>query len=372
MPRPLSDQVVVITGASSGIGRKTAIEFAKRGSSVVLAARNEIALQETSFQVTRHGGIPHVVVTDVSDWEQVQHLARETVDRFGRIDTWVNVASIAEYATIQQTTIDEFQRIMDVNFMGVVHGTKAALPWLREQGHGTIINVGSVLSEVYVPMLGAYTAAKHAVKGFTDTLRLELEHERSGIHVVLVLPSSINTPFFYHARSKIGTLPQPLPPAYKPDIAAKAIVHAAEHPQREIVIGGAVRLFITLEHLSRTLYDAMIYAVGFTAQKSGRPDDGRDNLYEPYGDTGSVEADFDNLTLPSSLYTSLLELHPNVRRVLIFALVGGAIVLLAGPNQPQPRRKYIIRPPERKPDTVFARVFGESIQNLRHTLEERR
>src|SRR5215213_3791692 len=144
MPRPLSDQVVVITGASSGIGRKTAIEFAKRGSSVILAARNEIALQDVSFQVTRHGGIPHVVVTDVSDWEQVQHLARETVDRFGRIDTWINVASIAEYATIQETTIDEFQRIMNVNFMGVVHGTKAALPWLREQGGGMIINVGSV------------------------------------------------------------------------------------------------------------------------------------------------------------------------------------------------------------------------------------
>jgi len=257
---------------------------------------------------------------------------------------------------------------MDVNFMGVVHGSKAAMAWMKDAGEGTIINVGSVVSEIYVPMLSAYTAAKHAVKGFTDTLRLEMEHDRTGINIVLVLPASINTPFFNHARSKMGQLPQPLPPAYNVNIAAQAIVYAAEHPRREIVVGGAGRLFIVMEQMSRTLYDAMMLAIGYRAQKSGRPDDNKDNLNEIPTDTGSRRGDFDYLTFQSSPFTQIQELHPNLRRILVFALVGGAIALLAMPSKQPTRRKYVMHP--RRQKSFFDKVIdSEPVRNFRHNVE---
>lgn len=335
MSKPLHDQIVVITGASSGIGRQTAIDFAQHGALVVLAARNEMALQETAAEVIRRGGQAHVVVTDVAQWDQTQNLAREAIARFGRIDTWVNNASVAEYASIEQTTIEEFARIMDVNYMGVVHGTKAALPWMIEQGGGTIINVGSILSEVYVPFLGAYTAAKHAVKGFTDTLRLELAHDRSSINVVLIMPATINTPFFNHARSKLGVLPRPFPPAYPPDIVARSIVYAAQHPQREIIVGGAGRMLITLEKISRTAFDGVLLfgGFGFDAQRSVRTDDGLDNLDDPGFELGRVTGDFDNVTLPSSVYTDALELHPLLARLVALVFIGGTVALLTLPSR---------------------------------------
>jgi NAD(P)-dependent dehydrogenase (short-subunit alcohol dehydrogenase family) len=248
--RPISEQVVVITGASSGIGRETAIQFGQQGASVVLAARNETALREVEKEVERLGGQPQVVVTDVAEWEQVKRLAREAIERFGRIDTWVNNAAASEYATIEEMTVEEIERQIQVILMSQIYGMKAALPHLKRQGQGTIINNASGLAKRSVPLQGAYCAAKHGIKGFTDTLRMELEHERSGVNVTLLMPSSINTPLFDHARSKLGVEPMPIPPVYEPRVVAEAILFAAEHPRRDIVVGGAGKMLDVMERIS--------------------------------------------------------------------------------------------------------------------------
>ncbi len=174
MPRELGDSVVIITGASSGIGRETAIQFGRRGASVVLAARNETALGEVEKEVERLGGRAHVVVTDVAEWDQVDRLAQKAVDRFGRIDTWVNNAATSEYATVEEMTVEEIERVVQVTLMSQIYGMKAALPHMKRQGQGTIVNNASILAKRSVPLQSAYCAAKHGVKGYTEALRLEL------------------------------------------------------------------------------------------------------------------------------------------------------------------------------------------------------
>ncbi len=300
--RTISEQVVVITGASSGIGRETAIQFGRRGASVVLAARNEEALREVAREVERLGGGAHVVTTDVAEWDQVDRLAQEAMNRFGRIDTWVNNAAASVYATVEEMTIEEIERQIQVILVSQLYGMKAALPHLKRQGQGTIINNASGLAKRSVPLQGPYCAAKHGIKGFTDTLRMELEHERSGITVTLLMPSSVNTPFFGHARSRLGVRPMPIPPAYEPEVVAEAILFAAEHPRRDIVVGSAGKMLEVMERISPSLLDRLMLARGamFELQKTHRPDDGRDNLFEPVGGTGSTTGDFGRLSSAGS------------------------------------------------------------------------
>jgi short-subunit dehydrogenase len=311
MPESVRNQVVVITGASSGIGRATALKFGKAGAKVVLAARNEIALHEVARQVEEAGGQALAVQTDVAHWEQVKRLADTAVETFDRIDTWVNNAGVGIYATAEETSPEEAQQLMQINFMGVVHGVTAALPYMKRQGNGTIINVGSVESMRALPYHSVYSASKHAVKGYTEALRMELEREKSGIHVTLVMPAGINTPFFNHARSKLGYKPMPAPPAYSPELVASAIVSAAQHPQRDIYVGGASFLFGFLERLNPTLTDKMMTTGGamFRLQRTNEPDNGLDILYEPSIGTGRIEGDFGHITKPS-MYTPIFELMP--------------------------------------------------------------
>src|SRR3954447_10634076 len=290
MTRPLRDQVVVVTGASSGIGRATAALLGEKGAAVVLAARNREALDNAAAETERAGGRALAVVTDVAEWDQVQALAAAAVQRFGRIDTWVNDAAISAYGTVEQMEVDEIQRIVQVNLMGQVHGMKAALAQMREQGgKGTIINVASALAERAVPLQAAYCATKHGIKGFTEALRVELEHEHSGITITLVLPSSINTPLFAHARSKLGVKPMPIPPIYEPRVVAEALVFACVHPRREIVVGGAGKALVLGERLSASLLDRYMLFRGqmFNKQKTTQPDDGQDNLFQPSRGSGS-------------------------------------------------------------------------------------
>lgn len=328
--RPISEQVVVITGASSGIGRETALQFAGKGASVVLAARNEQGLNEVKQEVERLGGKAHVVVTDTAEWEQVSKLATEAEAEFGRIDTWVNNASVSQYATVEEMEVEEIDRVIRVNLMGQVHGVKAVLPIMKRQGKGTIINVASVLAERSVPLQSAYCAAKHGIKGFTEALRLELEHEKSGINVTLILPSSINTPLFNHARSKLGVTPMPIPPIYEPRVVAESILFAAEYPRRDIVVGGAGKAMIFLERLSPTLADKFMLRKGqmWKKQKTDRPDNGQDNLDEPIIEPGSVEGDFGQKSKSVSLYTRHLEQYPNRKRMLLGALLLTTATLL--------------------------------------------
>lgn len=329
MVKELSEQVVVLVGASSGIGRETARQLGEKGATVVLAARNGDALREVADEVRELGGQAHVVVTDVAEWGQVQNLASEAVERFGRIDTWINDAAIAVYATVEGTSVTEFDRVMDVNYMGQVHGIKAALPVMLAQGYGTIINVGSVESYRALPYHGAYTASKHAVKGLTDALRLEMEHEKTGVEVVGIFPASVNTPFFSHARSRLGTKPAPPQPVYTPESVAAAIVSAAARPQRDVYVGGGSKLMRTLEFLSPRLTDRFMRTGGmmFRAQKSGRPDDGRDNFYEPMRDIAGVHGEYEAKSRPS-VYTRVFEITPRWARVAVPALIAGAAGLM--------------------------------------------
>lgn len=325
--RPLSDQVVVVTGASSGIGRETCLQLARGGARITALARGKEALDTLAEEVTRIGGEILAIPLDVAEWPAVEGAAEQTVKRFGRIDTWVNNAAVSVYATIEDLTVDEIHRVTEVNYLGQVHGVKAALPHLRAGGGGTIINVGSALSERAVPLQAAYVAAKHAIKGFTEALRVEMQREGSGINVVLVEPSSMNTPLFDHARSKVGVRPVPIPPIYEPRVTAEAIVHAAQEPIPVIATGGASKAFTVVQRLNPRLLDwwQLRGDSGVRDQLGDEPDDGQDNLEQPVATAGSVTGRFGRQSKASSLYTEMFELHPERKAA---AAVGGLAALM--------------------------------------------
>jgi short-subunit dehydrogenase len=320
MPRPVGDQVVVITGASSGIGRETALEFGRRGATVVVAARNDEALEEVARQVERLGGRAEAVATDVGEWKEVDRLAARAKERFERIDTWINNAAVSEYATVEQMTIPEIDRIIQVNLMGQIYGVKAVLPHFIERGEGTIVNVGSALSERAIPLQSVYCASKHGLLGFTEALRLELARDHPGITVTLVMPSSINTPLFRFARSKMGQKPMPVPPVYEPSVAAEAIVFVAEHPRRDVVVGGSGKLMTLADRLNPRLVDWYMLQGDrlVKQQQTGEPDVPQDNLFEPVPGKGATTGDFGDRSKSTSLYTRHVDLYP-ARRTALFA-----------------------------------------------------
>jgi short-subunit dehydrogenase len=325
MVRDIADQVVVLTGAGSGIGRETAREFAGHGARLVLAGRNADALASLAQEVERLGGVALAVPIDVSDAVQVTALADRAVQRFGRIDTWVNNAGVSTYGTVEQTDVAEIRRVIEVDLLGEIHGMKAALPHLRRTG-GTLINVSSTLGKRAVPLQAAYCAAKHGVVAFGEALRLELRHDQIPVHVVDVLPSSINTPLFEHARSKLGVRPRPIPPVYEPRVVAEAIVGAARRPVRQVYAGGAGRLLELGQRISPALVDWFLAGPGriVAQQRTDEPDDGRDNLDRP--GWGETTGQFGERSKSVSLYTRWLGLHPGRS---VAALAGlGAIGLL--------------------------------------------
>ena len=327
MGRPLNEQVVVVTGASQGIGRATALALAERGASVVAGARNEEALHELVRQVEDRGGRAESVVTDVAEPEQVERLAQRAVERFGRIDTWVNNAAVSIYASVEQLEPDEMERLVRVNLLGTMFGARAAIPHVRRAGGGAIVNVGSALSDRAIPLQSAYVASKHAIAGFSEALRLELMQSDPGIDVVLVMPSSMNTPLFTFARSKLGVQPMPVPPVYEPQVVAEAICHAAEHGGREIVVGGWGKLLTVAQWLSPTLLDRYMLQNGraWRDQMTNRPQDARDNLFEASVGPGSTTGQFGEGSKPTSLYTTHLELHPMRKRIALGALLAGVL-----------------------------------------------
>lgn len=330
MTKPLQDQVVVVTGASQGIGRETSLELAERGASVVVAARNEDALRTLADEIEGMGGQAEVVVADVGEFDQVQRIGERAIERFGRVDTWINNAAISAYATVEQLEPEEMDRLVRVNLLGIMYGCRVAVAQMKPRREGTIINVGSALSERAVPLQSVYVATKHGVAGFTEALRLELMHEEAGIDVVLILPSSINTPLFNFARSKLGVQPMPVPPVYEPKVVAQAICHAAEHGGREIVVGGWGKLLTIAQRLSPSLLDRYMLQGdrAFKQQQTHRPDDRRDNLFQPSQGPGSVTGEFGEGAKPTSVYTSALELHPYRKRLAVAALLLGTVALI--------------------------------------------
>ena len=325
----LDRHVAVITGASSGIGRATAQLFAGRGACVVLAARGLPALEATAAEVEAAGGQALVVQTDVTQVEQVQALAVAALERFGRIDTWVNGASVATYGDLIDVPTADIAQTVQINLMGQVHGLKAALTVMRAQGRGTVIAISSGLGARAVPLQAPYCASKRAVIALMESVRMEEERAKSGVRLTTVLPSSVNTPLFDHALSTMGVRPAPVPPTYQPEVVARAIVFAATHPRRDVYVGAAARQLDLLERLSPALTDRLLATGGqvFRRQQRRRePDAGQSNLHRPSDeDSGSVHGQFGRLALRHSVYTGSFGRHPNAGRLATAAALGIAV-----------------------------------------------
>lgn len=293
MPKKLQDQVIVITGASSGIGRVTARAAAEAGARVVLAARNVRDLESLEEEIIREGGEALVVMTDVSDEEQVKKLIEQAVERFGRIDTFVANAGVSAYSEFVDQPLDEFRRIVEVNFFGQVNCAKHALPVLRASS-GAFISVGSTLSDRGIPLQGAYCASKHALKGWIDSLRVELKHRGWPVRITLIKPSSINTPLFTKARTRLGVQPQPIAPVYDPALAASAILRSAQSNERDVFVGGGGKALSAAERASPKLVDLQQLRSGFDGQMTTWPkaEDAPDNLFEPVTYDGGERGEF--------------------------------------------------------------------------------
>jgi NAD(P)-dependent dehydrogenase (short-subunit alcohol dehydrogenase family) len=283
MPKPLDESVVVITGASSGIGRATALACARRGATVVLAARRADALQEAAAECEALGGTALAVPTDVTDEEAVRGLARRAVERFGRIDAWVNNAGAYVLGTFESIPPDVFRRVIETNLLGVVHGTRAVLPIFRGQGGGVLVNVASVNGKVGSAYASAYCASKFGVLGFTECVRQEQEVLGEGdIRVCAVLPAAMNTPLFAQAANYTGRAIRPIEPVYDPEAVAGAIVGLIEHPEREVVVGGAGKQMILMRRLAPGLFDRMTARHVEATQLTDRPaPNSPGNLFTP-------------------------------------------------------------------------------------------
>jgi NAD(P)-dependent dehydrogenase (short-subunit alcohol dehydrogenase family) len=299
----LEDQVMVITGGTSGIGLATAKRAAARGARVVLCSRNEPELRDTVSAIQEQGGTARSVVADVATQEDLERLAATAIEEFGTIDTWVNNAGVSFYGNLMEVAIEDMRRLFEVNFWGTVYGARAAVSRLRGSG-GALINIGSVVSDRAIPLQGAYSASKHAVKGFTDALRMELDAEGAPISVTLIKPSTIDTPYFQHAKNYMTVEPKPPAPVYAPEVVANAVLRAAEHPVRDITIGGGARLITALGSALPRLTDFYMERAMFDSQRSDVPSKERPgNLYVHSPDEGSERGGYSGHVRESSVYT---------------------------------------------------------------------
>ena len=325
---PLEEQVVVITGASSGIGLLTAKQAAAQGARVVLVARNVTDLEHAVADIRRRGGRAIHVVADVVDESHVERIADTARHQFGRIDTWVNNAAVSMYGRVMELTIEDMRRQMDVNYWGYVYGARTAVRSMRERG-GALINVASALADRAIPLQVNYCAAKHAIKAFTDGLRMELEEEGVAISVTLVKPASIDTPFFDKAKTYLGVEPQPVPPVYAPEVVSEVILHAAQHPIRELIAGGSGAKLSAARFTPR-LADLYMERWTFDSQRTDTPVNGRpDNLYEPVADDGGERGrNWSGHTRGSSVYTKAF-LHPRRTLAVLGAVIAGVVAASA-------------------------------------------
>jgi NAD(P)-dependent dehydrogenase (short-subunit alcohol dehydrogenase family) len=317
--KPVREQVVVVMGASSGIGRATAVRLGKEGAKVVVAARREAGLRSLVEEIEADGGQACAEVADVTDPAQMQRVAQRAVTEYGRLDTWVHAAAVLLVAPFERTTPEEFQRVIDVNLMGQVHGAMAALPHLREQG-GALIHISSMGAKRGVPLQTAYCASKHGIDGFVETLRTELRREELPISVTNIMPATINTPLFDQARTKVGVKPVAPPPIYQPGVVVDAILYAAEHPVRDMVVGGSAKALILGEKVAPRLIDALMVRFGFQAHDTGQPKpaDAPDNLFAPLDGYTTARNGFDGSAWSHSIYTAL-QRQPLVRRIPLAA-----------------------------------------------------
>jgi len=283
---PGKPPTVVITGASAGVGRAAAAAFARRGASIGLIARGRAGLEGARTEVESLGGRAVSVIADVSDAGQIEAAASEIEQRLGPIDVWVNNAMASVFSPIKEMTADEFRRVTDVTYLGVVHGTLSALRRMLPRDRGSIVQVGSALAYRGIPLQAAYCGAKHAIQGFCDSLRSELLHDKSGVRVTMVQLPAMNTPQFDWVRSRLRNRAQPVPPIYQPEVAANAIVWASEHNRREIYVGVSTEEAIIGNKLAPGAGDWYLARNGYESQQTSEPEDPArpDNLWHPVDD----------------------------------------------------------------------------------------
>jgi NAD(P)-dependent dehydrogenase (short-subunit alcohol dehydrogenase family) len=320
-----SGKVVVITGASAGVGRAVAHEFAKHGASIGLLARGSAGLAGAKRDVERLGGKAIAIATDVSDAEQVFRAARKIESKFGPIDIWINVAMASVFSPIREMTPEDYQRVTNVTYLGYVHGTLAALKTMLERDKGTIVQIGSALAYRSIPLQSAYCAAKHAIVGFTDSLRCELIHDGSRVHVTAVHLPAMNTPQFGWVKSRLERKAQPVPPIYQPEVAARAIYFAAHSRRREVWVGGSTVEAIVGQKFIPGLLDRYLGKTGYDSQQIEELEDPKraNNLYDPVADRRDHGA---HGTFGNRATSSSLEVWLNVNRGW---LLGGGIGIAA-------------------------------------------
>jgi short-subunit dehydrogenase len=331
--KPVEEQVVVITGASSGIGLATARMFAERGvRGLVLVSRNEQTLRTVANELSGRGTRAIAVPADTGRREDLERVARTTIETFGGFDTWVNDAAVAVYGTVEEIPIEDQRRLFEVNYWGVVNGSLLAARHLKQRGGGAIVNVGSVLSERTMVLQTQYSASKHAVKAFTDGLRMELEREGAPISVTLIKPSGIDTPYPEHARNFLDDEPKIPPPAYDPHLVAKAIVFAAENQKRELTVGFGGWMIGALGTIAPRLTDKVMELAGYQSQTTGRPErpQMRDNLYRPRQD-GDEYSSLPGEPRKTSLFLAA-QMHPLATAALLAGL-GAVLATLVAPRK---------------------------------------
>jgi len=319
--KKLNYQVMVVTGASSGIGLVTARRAARRGARLVLAARSEGDLQQLANEIRQEGGHAIAVGADVASEEDVQRIADTAIREFGGFDTWVNNAGVSVYGKALDVSLDDMRKVFETNFWGVVHGSRVASRHLRQQG-GALINVGSEVSDQAVPLQAIYSASKHAVKGWTDALRMELEYEGAPVSVTLIKPGPIDTPYTEHAKNYLEDHPKHAPPVYDPESVADAILHAATSPVRDLFIGSGAKVVSALGKIAPRLTERMVESTIIPGTHSGRPRHGREALHQPGGGLRE-RGDYPGM-VRKSLYTRAA-MHP----ALTAAAAVGAGILVA-------------------------------------------
>ncbi len=330
--KKISEQVVVITGASSGIGLITARKMAQKGAKLVLAARSGQALEQLVAEITAEGGEAVAVTADVGREDDVRNISKVAQERFGGFDTWVNNAGISIIGRIEETPMEDNHRLFDTNFWGIVYGSLEAIKVLKSRG-GALINLGSVVSERVAHPQGMYSTSKFAVKGFTDALRMELEEDSSPISVTLIQPSAMDTPFSLNAKNFTGKEFQLPPPVYSPDLVADAILHVAENPKRDIVIGGGGKILSKTEQFMPGLTDKVMESRAFTElQKKDSPASEHEHaLYRP-SERLLERGNYDGHVMKRSLYTTAA-LHPAATAVAAFTLGLGLMGLVRARQQ---------------------------------------
>jgi NADP-dependent 3-hydroxy acid dehydrogenase YdfG len=326
MSRSRQSEVVVVTGASAGVGRAIAHAFARRGAHVALLARGERGLEEARREVEALGGKALVLPTDVADHARVEAAADAVEQRFGPIDVWVNDAMATVFAPFLTVAPEEFKRATEVTYLGTVHGTMAALSRMVPRNHGTVVQVGSALAYRAIPLQSAYCGAKFAIRGFTDSVRTELMHDKSRVRITMVQLPAVNTPQFSWCRTKLPDHPQPVPPIYQPEVPAEAVYWAAHHRRRELDVGGSAIKAIFGNKLSPRFADWYLARTGYASQQiKNMPVTGRrDNLFDTVADEAATHGMFDGQAHERSY-----QLWANTHRPLVAATFAGVVAAAA-------------------------------------------